>query len=756
MKDTDKEIIAEEEHLLAVIQNALVKKNSQSQLDRLALGRRFAALRDEATKAREDDLPALFDQMHTQRALFEHNTEADLPDQRSPYFAHMKLQEGNRVRDILLGHKTFLEVSGTPIIDWRNAPISRIFFNYREGEEFEEELPGRLAEGTVIARRILTIHDGNLMRIMTPDASFTRQESGEWQQDDRHSIPTLRGGAGSASRSQHLGTGDTLVSGPEVSALLDPLQFSLLNADSDEPLLILGGAGCGKTTVALHRIALLHYRDRKRFAQNQMIVIAPEQGLARLSRRLLDSLGLEGVEVTTFDLWIERQARAMIRTLPKRVYQDTPADVVRFKRHPAIRHAFPIIVANQVAELEKSLPAKVPGIDPFLPILRDESKPLVTRVDILQEDFIKHLEQKPTNSTKQRVRVVREHFQKVKKDLLNVNRDRMELFANEQVIQSIVAASSGQLTPGMGTTLLSHSLDQFASSAQNDYGAYDQSKLEMVDGKSLADDGLDSKWNTIDTEDFAVLLELLFYKTDRAQHSKFRNFAHIVIDEAQDLAPIELNILSRAIRPDSAVTIAGDAAQQIDPSTSFESWENVLDELRVRRVKANHLTTSYRSTAQIASFAHKILGPLAPKAPPKSVRSGVPVTITPMPNDGQVSLFLNESLTTLMTEEPNATVAIIAKTPDFALKLYQVLKDIPKLRLVEDGEFDFRPGIDITTADQVKGLEFDYVIVPDAGDHFYKDKPEDRRLLHVAATRAIHQLWVMTLGKPSKIIAANT
>ena len=53
---------------------------------------------------------------------------------------------------------------------------------------------------------------------------------------------------------------------------------------------------------------------------------------------------------------------------------------------------------------------------------------------------------------------------------------------------------------------------------------------------------------------------------------------------------------------------------------------------------------------------------------------------------------------------------------------------------------------------QVKGLEFDYVIVPDADAANYPLTPESRRLLHVAATRAIHQLWVISVGHPSPVL----
>ena len=64
------------------------------------------------------------------------------------------------------------------------------------------------------------------------------------------------------------------------------------------------------------------------------------------------------------------------------------------------------------------------------------------------------------------------------------------------------------------------------------------------------------------------------------------------------------------------------------------------------------------------------------------------------------------------------------------------------------------PGIEVTEIEQVKGLEFDYVIVVDASAEQFPNSPLARRRLHVAATRAIHQLWVTCVGTPSPLVAS--
>jgi DNA helicase IV len=72
--------------------------------------------------------------------------------------------------------------------------------------------------------------------------------------------------------------------------------------------------------------------------------------------------------------------------------------------------------------------------------------------------------------------------------------------------------------------------------------------------------------------------------------------------------------------------------------------------------------------------------------------------------------------------------------------------------LVIDDEFAFSPGVEIVEVQSVKGLEFDYVIIVEASASNYPDVPRARRNLHVAATRAIHQLWVTSVGSLSPVI----
>ena len=119
--------------------------------------------------------------------------------------------------------------------------------------------------------------------------------------------------------------------------------------------------------------------------------------------------------------------------------------------------------------------------------------------------------------------------------------------------------------------------------------------------------------------------------------------------------------------------------------------------------------------------------------------------------EGEQLATLGEALRELLASEPRASVALIARDNQRARHHYDALRrvEIPSLRLVLDQEFTFRPGIDLTTPAQVKGLEYDYVVALDVDVISYPASDESRHLLHVVATRAAHQLWLMNLGASS-------
>ncbi|MGI9592496.1 MAG: ATP-binding domain-containing protein, partial [Myxococcota bacterium] len=181
------EIVAEELELLAQVVELLATLPEQETPAEQPIVEELRRLREQIIARRESkDVVSLNEQWHRQNALLQQlrsSREAPKVDPRSPYFGHLRLQENGEVRDLCLGRATCIE-RGIRIVDWRNAPISRLFYRYDQGEDYEEEIAGHLRVGDVLARRTVAIRDAVLERVEAPEGTFAASSdaAGGWEQ----------------------------------------------------------------------------------------------------------------------------------------------------------------------------------------------------------------------------------------------------------------------------------------------------------------------------------------------------------------------------------------------------------------------------------------------------------------------------------------------------------------------------------------------------------------------------------------------
>lgn len=674
----------EEEALLARVQASLsahiaVRHDGEELADRLK------ELREAALEATAKDLPTVFQEMGLLRAVMDRSRAGPPPDARAPYFAHLRVRDGKEVRDYCLGRATFVDRDGdVRVVDWRHAPVAELFYRYREGEEFEETLAGKIVHGTVEARRVVVVSGGRLVRIAAGTGELVRQPDGRWERGGAG--VTLGGGAGSAAREGVLGVGAGTrgrAVAAEVTALLDVEQYAAVTAPADQPLLVVGSAGSGKTTVALHRLARIAFADPRRYPPSRIAVVVPEVGLARLAARLLEPLGHGKIAVRTLDQWARGAFQSAFALPPPRLCPEPPALVTRLKRHPALYEA---------------------------------------------------LRRRP-------------HVAGRTPSLLALRRELSDLFMEKRFLASVVAASSGDLPTTAIEEVLRHTRFQLAPPPEQALAGIDPERLKTLDGLPVGEGTPESIGGTLDAEDLVLLLFLLASRGGEGA----RRIAHLVIDEAEDLSLFELSVLGKQLGGSRSVTIAGDESQQT--STGHAGWRPALAALGLKDAAEVRLATTYRCPRPIAELAHAILGPLAPPEAARPGREGAPVARFAFPAEAHAQLYLSGALRDLLDREPEASVAVIAHSPSVARSLHRLLADLPEVRLVLDGRFTFLPGLDVTDLESAKGLEWDYVVIPDASADAYPDTDEARRRLHVAVTRAAHQLWVAAVGTPSPLLA---
>ncbi|RKH55005.1 ATP-binding domain-containing protein [Corallococcus llansteffanensis] len=685
-------LIAEEEALLSRVQDALAEARRQAAertLDTQGLMAQLQVLRDDATTAHAADLPHVFTQMNEVRAMLERQETVPLPDSNAPYFAHLRLAGPTGQRDYLLGRTSFANLAaGVRVIDWRFAPVARVFYNYEEGDSFEEYFGDRLSEGEVEARRLVIIEKGVLTRISTGPHLLQRDPSGRWHARGRDASSVLSGGTGTAARPGALGVGQGATRTEDafgVTALLDAEQYAAVSTGPDQPLLVLGSAGSGKTTVALHRLAKVAFDDAKKYPQARTKVVVPEEGLARLTRRLLAPLGLGKVSVETLDAWSLSTARAAFSVPGLKLAPETPALVSRLKRHPMLRRA----LAARVA------------------VPKGKAQPL----------------------TLERLRI-----------------RLADAFMDRAFLEAVVADAHGELPRTVVDETVEHTKLQTAVPLERQYRDYDPDSLVTVDGKAIESDTPDALAGTLDFDDLPILM---FLKAQRGALGADR-LAHVVLDEAEDFSLFELFVVGQLLGDSRSCTLAGDEMQQT--TAGFAGWSAALDELGIRDAATCRLQVSYRCPRPVVELAQHVLGTQAPASPARPGREGAPVGFHHFPDEAQAWLFLGDALRDLVLREPHASVGVIASSRESAQSFHRVIAEMPWARLVLEGDFSFEPGVDVTDVDNVKGLEFDYVVLPDVTARAYPADDEARRRLHVAVTRSSHQLWVASSAVRSPLI----
>lgn len=731
----DAKIVGEEEQILGRVRANLAEVKPSRPLPVEDYEEQLLSLRDQIASARLEDIPALAQQMERVQGIAARRSEnvVEPVDPKSPYFGHLRLRERDRAdRDVLIGRTTHIDAkAGVRIVDWRHAPVSQIYYRYEEGSDYEETFGERDVEGTVLVRRTVTIDEGELLRISAPQGTFVRTAEGGWRALTAYAAE-LAGGQGTAVRPEDmkklagagLGTGAAFHARedrhlPEIAALLDPRQFELISKPDTGIVVIQGGAGSGKTTIGIHRMAFLAYNAPRRFAPDRMLVIVGSPALRAYIDEVLPALKLDGVAVETYAEWARAARVRAFPWLEAPIEENTPAAVTRYKTHPALLH----LLERRAREVQD---------DPR--VRRDAHGVLWFWADVLT-DF-------------------------------------------ERITAAFAEAADPEFGPEQVRRAWRWCADRCPAVLDLDPGDRAERKAALAeeperernerderDERDDGDDGdeLDAGAREAHSDDRAFLdpeddsLLLRAYQLLRGELRKGKNpllFEHLFVDEAQDLAPIDLAVLLGVVSKQRSVTLAGDTAQRLHMDSGFRDWRTTLDDLGLSRVDVEPLRIAYRSTREVLAFARAVLGPLADPTPPLAPRTGAPVEHHHFPSPGAAVAFLADALRPLFAREPRATLALLARHPEQADLYYDALRmaEIPNLRRIRAYEFAFRPGVEVTEIRQVKGLEYDYVVLIDVNASTFPTDDESRHLLHIGATRAAHQLWVLSTAAPSPLI----
>ena len=409
---------------------------------------------------------------------------------------------------------------------------------------------------------------------------------------------------------------------------------------------------------------------QRRSPKLRALVLVPTEGLRRLVRLIAERLGIAKLEIAVFDDWLLERARTVFPSLPKRASEGATAQVIALKRHPAVR--------------------------------------------VVLDDFI---DWKPPRG--------------VDDDKVSRTRQRLlHLWGDGDRLQRILDASG--LPARAIAQVQAHTRKQFETTTEKQMSHVDADRLVALDGRKLDAGTPTQDANTFDVEDLPVLFELV--RRGALPGAKLAHYDHIVVDEAQLRAPMELAAVGDALAPGGTVTIAGDHRQATDESAWFGGWSAARTELRRTKWSEVTLAVTYRSVPAIADFARDAKLPAEQGAVWHTRTDGA------LAQTAQLCWHLDA----LMTRDPWRQICVIARNPEHATRLHGDLSRGLDPVLVLDGDFRFEPGIIVTTAPAVSGLEFDAVVIPDLTPGFWPSTPELARALYVAITRARDWLWLLS------------
>ena len=796
-------VLEEEQLLLLQVKQGLIilaaedKKNNLSNLQLEGI----IELRDSLAETLPEDVPAVMAQMermvllHSQQNSHNPSNGYNLD---TPYFAHIVLSENNRVRNLLIGNQNcFSTHLPCPIVDWKNAPISKIFYRYREGDEYVEDIGERELEGELIKRRMLLIENGNLMRINWPggileDLSSEQGGSNNWRLVSQKT-PRLESGHGKTLEEIKVtgksslnagGKTDLSFSGyrvdkhlRQITALVDPQQFEIITHSDYGIILIQGGAGSGKTTVALHRLAYLMTKKPQYFKPKTVLPIVFGHALANYMSRVLPALGVKGVVPQTYHKWISGLRQRILPDLPGNYAENTPMDVIELKRHPLWLKYYLEETKKRTLkfrELFEVRLAKVEGLN----LLLEEwgittGLPLIPRLlNLLRwskgEFAIKKMTKHESRRMEKKLHnVLEQSFPEIfEAPHLLISQIWNDCLVNKELLFETVE----RLAPGeFSETQLTSSWNWAVRQYQKRIAAGETIESDRVSLVDQVEVYGNKKFNfeddrcSLDEEDDSLLLILyqMLMGPIKSKNGKILSYSHLMLDEAQDFGPLEFQILV-SLTPEKhpSVTLAGDMDQRIMLGRKLETWEESLSYLTLPDGSKPDVTAlsplqiGYRSTDEIMKAAKKVIGEHSVNTTWHSTRQGAPVNVFRFQESGAMVAFLADTLEDLCVREPLASIAVLTRTNEAALKLYEGLQrtDLANMRIIRDQEFSFTPGIDVTDISQTKGLEFDTVIIADADASTYGPDMLSRQLLYVGLTRAAHQLWLLHCGNPSKLI----
>ncbi len=590
----------------------------------------------------------------------------------SPYFARIDFQgKGSKEAEkFYIGRFTFNQGNKPLIFDWR-APVSSMFYDYETGPAGYDAPMGRI-DGELKRKRQFKIKDG-VMEYALESASHVQDDI--LQKELSH-------------------TSDEKMK--SIVATIQKEQNRIIRNEQAGTMIIQGVAGSGKTSIALHRIAFLLYRQKDRLNARNVTILSPNRVFGDYISNVIPELGEEPIYELSFSDIAEIGLENVIGFEPQRdpleILDENWMERVRFKSSAD----FAALLDEYIQEMPERIfiPADY-GFGRFLvdgEWIRERFRaygkyPVKRRLSMTADDIYNRLQ--------------------------NENIWQEDIPKARTILKSLTAMLRLKNTPAL---------------YKDFYKRMERPQMYVMPSR-----------NTLEWEDVFPFL-YLHAAFEGTKESKITR--HLVIDEMQDYTPIQYAVINLMFPCQK--TILGDFGQYLNPYHT-----HTLKDLRRIYGGAEYveLNKSYRSTYEIMALAKRIGNIASLEA---MVRHGEPPALASCKNETEEILKIKKAIRDFRAGK-NSSLGIITKTEQAAKKLYAMLSEEGGVNLILPESTHFAGGISIASVRMAKGLEFDEVLIPHADSLTYQSD-YDRRLLYIACTRAMHKLTLFYSGEASRFL----
>ncbi len=580
--------------------------------------------------------------------------------------------------DYHIGRRHVTDDAGEPmVLDWR-APLSRMFY----------QASAREPQGVAVRRRF-GFQAGQLTGF-----------------EDEH-----------LDRGEELGTASRILTaeierprvGPmrDIVATIQPDQDLLVRADLDETICVQGAPGTGKTAVGLHRAAYLLYLHRERLRRSGVLVVGPNRAFLGYISAVLPALGEVEVDQALVDDLMDR--------VPVR--GKDPVDVAILKQDARVATVLARALAAHVGRPEEGLVVSdgawrwrisAEALRRIVDDVRREHPPYATGRERVRARTIAML---------QRQAEARRGESPPEAWLRRMGRDpQVRSFLDavwpdvsaEQLVFSVLTdaallarAADGVLTDDEQTALRWHRPPRTVKAA---------------------------KWSAAD----AILVDEASGLIERRP-----SYGHIVLDEAQDLSPMQLRAIARRCEHGS-LTLLGDLAQATAPWAATD-WQDTLTHLGKADARVVPLTVGFRVPTAVVALANSLLPALSVSVPEAvSLRHDGSLDIRKV--DDLAAATVTEIRSALAHEGSIAVIAADAAVDELAAALRHAGLTVTVPGIDTDSDVDAR--ITILPASLAKGLEYDHVVVVEPAE-IVAAEPRGLNRLYVVLTRAVSRLAIL-------------